>query len=375
MAVRWLAVEVWQWSGDFSEKSDGGPAIFRRGLTVVRRWYGGGPVRSDGVITMATSTHSTRSRKATPQRTPIPPQETSEFERLHLPITPLCKRFDDRFLGQKVLDSYYVDIKDFKDLIVCDRSVRNMLRPWESAIDFDDRVYPNLVRVFYSNMEISETRLDRIVTQVGGVLIEFDVEFLNNLLRISDDGHKIYTSQKALSFDSFEHCEGVRNICRRRDLPEDICTLPFRSQLLPLQVRILHTILQHIITPRKGHSDKVTRLDVGLLDSLITGRPINLGYIIVRHMLSTLVVNHRLLPYGSIISKILRHFEVPLRDVGYMETKRIGPEAMTSIRFSRRNSKWIKNSTSKNRDTLIAPEDDRMLNDVRCLSSRSAFGF
>ena len=134
--------------------------------------------------------------------------------------------------------------------------------------------------------------------------------------------------------------------------------------MLPLQVRILHTILQYIITPRKGHSDEVTRLDVGLLDSLITGRPINLGYIIVWQMLSTPVVNHRLLPYGNIISKILRHFEVPLRDAGYMETKRIGPEAMTSIRFFRRNGKRIKTSTSKNRDTLIAPEDDRMLNDV-----------
>ena len=37
---------------------------------------------------------------------------------------------------------------------------------------------------------------------------------------------------------------------------------------------------------------------------------------------------------------------------------------MSSIGFSRRNGKWIKTSTSKYRDTLIAPEDDRMLNDV-----------
>ena len=110
--------------------------------------------------------------------------------------------------------------------------------------------------------------------------------------------------------------------------------------------------------------DEVTRLDVGLLDSLITGRPINLGYVIVRHMLSTLAVNHRLLPYGSVITKILRHFEVPLLDTGYMETRRIGPEAMTSIGFSRKSGEWIKTKTSINRDTLIALEDDRMLNDV-----------
>ncbi|XP_052297087.1 extensin-like [Citrus sinensis] len=47
-----------------------------------------------------------------------------------------------------------------------------------------------------------------------------------------------------------------------------------------------------------------------------------------------------------------------------METRRIGLEAMTSINFSRKNGQWIKTKNSKNQDTLIAPEDDRVLNDV-----------
>ncbi|KAH9705438.1 hypothetical protein KPL70_011874 [Citrus sinensis] len=294
---------------------------------------------------MAESSRRTQRRKDTPQRNPIPPRAVSEFARIHFPTLSLAKRLEDRFNGRKVVDSFYVDIEDFRTLIVCGRSVRNILQPWESAIDFDDRVYPNLVRVFYSNIEISATHL-------------------NGFLGISSDGHKIYTSRKALSFDGFCHDDGVRNICWREDLSYETCHLPFWSQLLPLQVRILHTMLQHIVTPRKGHSDEVTRLDVGLLDSLISGRPINLSYVIVMHMLRTPTVNHRLLPYGSIIAKILRHFEVPLLDAGYTKTRWIGPEAMTGIDFSRKNGKWIKTKNSKNRDTLIAPEDDRMLNDV-----------
>ena len=78
-------------------------------------------------------------------------------------------------------------------------------------------------------MEISATRLDRIVTQVGGVPIEFDDEDLNGFLGISSEGHEIYTSRKALSFDGFSHVDGVRNICRRRDLSNEICNLLFRS--------------------------------------------------------------------------------------------------------------------------------------------------
>ncbi|KAH9685791.1 hypothetical protein KPL70_014095 [Citrus sinensis] len=245
------------------------------------------------------------------RRNPIPPREVSEFARIHFPTPSLAKRFEERFDGRKVLDSFFVDIDDFRNLVVCGRSIRDMLQPWEAAIDLDDRVYPNLVRVFYSHMEISDTCPNRIVTQVGRVPIEFDDADLADFLGISCEGLDIYTSRKALSFDSFRHTDGVRNICHRRDLSDEICLLPFRSQLLPLQVRILHFILQHIATPRKGHSDEVTRLDVALLDSLLTDRPINLGYIIVRHMLSTPAVNHRLLPFGSIITKILRRFELP----------------------------------------------------------------
>lgn len=135
----------------------------------------------------------------------------------------------------------------------------------------------------------------------------------------------MHNTRKALSFVDFVHNDGVCNICRSRDLTNNICALPFQFQLLPLQIQILYIILQHFITPRKGHSDEVTKLAVGLLDSLITGRPINLGYVIVRHMLSTPAVNHRLLPYDSIIFKILRHFQVPLWDAVYKETKWIGP--------------------------------------------------
>ena len=61
-----------------------------------------------------------------------------------------------------------------------------MLLHWESTIDFDKRVYPNLAHVFYSNMKIFTTRLDMIVTHVEGVPIEFDVENLNNILGIQN---------------------------------------------------------------------------------------------------------------------------------------------------------------------------------------------
>ena len=109
---------------------------------------------------MAKSSRAVRRRKGVPGRNPILPWETSEFERIHFPTAPLAKRFESHFMRCKVIDVYYVDLKDFRELIVCGRSVRDMLLPWESTLDFDERIYPNLVRVFYSNMEIYTERLD-----------------------------------------------------------------------------------------------------------------------------------------------------------------------------------------------------------------------
>ena len=127
---------------------------------------------------------------------------------------------------------------------------------------------------------------------VGGIRITFNEYELCSILGISYGGLDMYTARKELSFSEFRHVDGVWNICRRRDLFDDICSLSFRSQLLHFQVRILYIILQHMVTPRQGHTDEVTILDVGLLDSLICRRHVSLSYTILCHMMSTSKVSN-----------------------------------------------------------------------------------
>ena len=184
------------------------------------------------------------------------------------------------------------------------------------------------------------------------------------ILGISYGGLDIYTARKELEFNDFCHVDGVWNICRSRDLSDDIFSLSFRSQLLPFQVWILHIILQHMVTPRQGHIDEVTRLDVGLLDSFIRRRHVSLSYTILCHMLSTPRVTNRSLPYGSIITRILKFFRVPITEHVYLKTWKLGREIIFVIEFFKKRGKWEKTTSSKNEDTLLAPEDDHMLNDV-----------
>ena len=63
----------------------------------------------------------------------------------------------------------------------------------------------------------------------------------------------------------------VQNICRRSDLSEQFCNSALKSQALPLQVQVLHSVFQHVISHQKGHGDEV---------SILVGRKINVGYVI-----------------------------------------------------------------------------------------------
>ena len=52
------------------------------------------------------------------------------------------------------------------------------------SIELDEKVYENLVWIFYSNMELSATQQIKIITSIGGVRIEFDEVDLFSILRI-----------------------------------------------------------------------------------------------------------------------------------------------------------------------------------------------
>lgn len=72
-------------------------------------------------------------RKSAPTKNPIPHRETYEFERIHFPTGPLARHFQTRIIGCKVIDSYSMELDDFEELVVCNRSVKQMLEPQEVA--------------------------------------------------------------------------------------------------------------------------------------------------------------------------------------------------------------------------------------------------
>ncbi|KAH9671200.1 hypothetical protein KPL70_017266 [Citrus sinensis] len=147
---------------------------------------------------------------------------------------------------------------------------------WIDALLIEENVYPDLVKVFYSNMDCSAEKENRVITTVGGVLIEFDDSELNSILGSSDDGLDIFSLRKPLDIDDYVHVDVVRNICRRSDLSVEDCTIHFRTQCLCLQTRFLLRIIQSLVLRRSGHLDEVSHMDVAMIDCILRGRPVYL---------------------------------------------------------------------------------------------------
>ena len=156
------------------------------------------------------------------------------------------------------------------------------------------------------------------------MLIDFDVSELNSILRTSDYGLEIFSPRKSPKLDSFVHVDTVRNKCRHNDLSVENCTIHFRTQCLCLQTRILLRFIQSIVLPRSGHLDEVSHMDVALIDCILRRGLVNLGYTIIRTMLSIPNLITHSLPYGHFITQILNtlrfrlmnHLVNPLRVSG-----------------------------------------------------------
>ena len=172
----------------------------------------------------------------------------------------------------------------------------------------EENLYPDLVKVFYSNMDVSAENKTRVITNVGGVMIDFDVSLLNSIVGSSDFGLEIYSPRKSPKLDSYVHVDVVRNICRRNDLSVEDCTIHFRTMLT--------------------------------IPALIT----------------------RSLPYSHFIIRILKYFDVPIQEPSCRPSKGIGDDAIFDLGFEWKNGTWVK--FIENKFTFLAPSDDQPLNYV-----------
>ena len=79
--------------------------------------------------------------------------------------------------------------------------------------------------------------------------------------------------------------------------------------------------------------DEVSHMDVAMLDCILRLRPVDLEYTIVRNMLNIPKLITRSLPYGHFITRILKYFDVPIKEPSCRPSKGIGDDAIFGLGF------------------------------------------
>ncbi|KAH9753253.1 Integrase catalytic domain-containing protein [Citrus sinensis] len=247
----------------------------------------------------------------------------SNFESTHFQNKKhLVKRFQQSFRTREVLNTFYVLPDWLNTLNISHRNLFQLLGDvgWIDALMIEENLYPDLLKVFYSNMDVSAENKTRVITNVGGVMIDFDFSLLNSILGSSDFGLEIYSPRKSPNLESCVHIDAVR------------------------------------------HLDEVSHMDVALIDCILRRRPVNLGYTIIRTMLTIPALITRSLPYSHFITRILKYFDVPIQEPPCRPSKGIGDDAIFGLGFEWKNGTWVK--FTENKFTFLAPSDDQPLNAV-----------
>lgn len=117
-------------------------------------------------------------------------EDNPEFILTQFSHPTLRKWFHDKLISRSVVTLYFVNIDNFENLAIYDKSLSNLLvdMGWTNALVLRKPYFMNLIKVFYSSMLISSQTINRVVTSIRRIPIEFDVVDLKKFLELQIKG-------------------------------------------------------------------------------------------------------------------------------------------------------------------------------------------
>ena len=133
--------------------------------------------------------------------------------------------------------------------------------------------YPELVRVFYSNLEIQE---DSLISEVYGVKMVIDQSLFFKLTQLSSDGVLFEgTLDDDWKFD-FSISDAHRLVCTNQ---ADM-TRRLLAGSLTFECHIMHYLIVHILLPRSSNLAQVFEEDLIIMWVFLTGRQIDWAHLV-----------------------------------------------------------------------------------------------
>ena len=221
------------------------------------------------------------------------------------------KKFKSRSvtLGRKVMfeDFASLNLKEIFDF-----------QGWRKVCSLQLDVFPRMIRIFYANLAPLGTDLnnnfDGVWSYVGGKQIVMDFDLMNKLFKIPNRGPNIYGSRVEIECEDYDRVATMNQVTGLDFQANPL--LRFRANQLNPLAKILLNIISNFLLPKKGHRDEVSYLETLFLDRLINHKPINLNYVIFKHILEIANSPNTSLHYGMIIQAVLNHFRVDCSNEG-----------------------------------------------------------
>ncbi|KAL6320020.1 hypothetical protein AAG906_003117 [Vitis piasezkii] len=167
---------------------------------------------------------------------------------------------------------------------------------WLPVVTISEPIFPTLVWSFYSRVTYGLG--GPVLSTVRGVEIRLSPESICRILDIPSIGLRVYEAKAWPTVSGFE--------------PREAGMGKPSAHSLTMTSRVLHHMICSILLPRGGHRDEVSYLEAFIVDSILTGRRIHVGYLMMMHMISCVESSTRVLPYGRFLTRVFKDAGVDL---------------------------------------------------------------
>ncbi|PON35970.1 hypothetical protein PanWU01x14_332180, partial [Parasponia andersonii] len=149
----------------------------------------------------------------------------------------------------------------------------------------------------------------RITCTLQGKVINMHMSYLCAILEIPNEAGRPIDLM-----GDFDEVTTLKNLTR-----DDNYYPNYTANHLNVHSRLLHHYITYNILPRIGHREIIHTLDIFLINSILMGKAINLGYILMTQMREAGSKKTGCLPYGMVLTRIFDHFEISLHDKSVKE--------------------------------------------------------
>ena len=213
---------------------------------------------------------------------------------------------------------------------------------WLLVVMIFEPIFPTLVRAFFS--QVTYGLGGPIISTVRDVEIRLSSESICRIFDIPSVGLKGYESKTWPIVPGFEPREAIKRMCGLEDAQG--MGKPLAHSLIVID-RVLQHMICSILLPQGGHRDEVSYLEAFLIDSILTGRRIHVGYLMMMHMISCCESTTRVLPYDRFLTRVFKDAGVDLSRETNFEAPNLydtyDEQSLGRMKFEKAlNGSWIR---------------------------------